>query len=291
MACAALLPDRVTALQLLATYAPHDADIDWLGGNTTSDNRRAFMDNPDTVYATRRQIATALHADSRSHMETLIPQLTGEDAHYPSAILDEIARGHAEGIADGDGWADLMLSIAKPWGFNVEDIEAPCVIWHGANDPFIDINHGQWLSRHIPRAVFYEDDIVSHLSMAFYSSEAIRRVRNMHFGPRDDSLLQARRAMEYKRICEEPLINTVDLNRVPLGEMSRLPAARARAIALVALSERISCEEVEACLIGPIGPTDPERRSKYIDTYQDDIEVRKPQPRSPWWRGGYAGSI
>ncbi len=63
------------------------------------------------------------------------------------------------------GWFDDDHAIWGDWGFDPAEIEAPVSLWHGGQDRFIPIAHGEWLASQIPnvRAHLLPDE--GHLSL------------------------------------------------------------------------------------------------------------------------------
>jgi pimeloyl-ACP methyl ester carboxylesterase len=156
LACAALLADRVAAVASLASVAPVDAEgLDWLAGMGES--------NIDEFAATRRgreALEEYLRADAEAlasaspHgvVEMLEQLLTPVDAATLSDELGEyFAAAMQEAVRSGiAGWRDDDLAFDKPWGFSVEAIGVPVLLWHGAHDLFVPLAHGKWLAERIP---------------------------------------------------------------------------------------------------------------------------------------------
>jgi pimeloyl-ACP methyl ester carboxylesterase len=59
---------------------------------------------------------------------------------------------------------DLAL-IARPWGFDLEAINVPVLLWHGERDRNVPVAHGRYVAGRLPncRATFYPDE--AHLSL------------------------------------------------------------------------------------------------------------------------------
>jgi pimeloyl-ACP methyl ester carboxylesterase len=51
-----------------------------------------------------------------------------------------------------DGWIGDDLAFVAPFGFAVEEIAVPVLVWHGRHDRFVPVSHGEWLARAIPHA-------------------------------------------------------------------------------------------------------------------------------------------
>jgi pimeloyl-ACP methyl ester carboxylesterase len=156
LACAALLPDRVSAAASLAAVAPWGAEgLDWLDG-MGEENVREFglaLDGREALEPYLREEAAALANagpdDLLTVWETL---LTPVDAAVATAdfavyLLENANRAMAGGVA---GWLDDDLAFTLPWGFDIETIRVPLLLWHGDQDRFVPLAHGRWLAERIP---------------------------------------------------------------------------------------------------------------------------------------------
>ena len=47
---------------------------------------------------------------------------------------------------------DDAVASARPWGFQMRDINVPVTIRHGELDQLCRVEHGRWLAAHIPGA-------------------------------------------------------------------------------------------------------------------------------------------
>jgi pimeloyl-ACP methyl ester carboxylesterase len=174
LACAALLPDRVVRATCQVGVAPlGNPGLDqesWLAG----------MD-PENV----KEFGWAVAGE-----EVLIPELEAEHERItarvavdPSAVLDafelsdsdreELARRErvqiireswAEHSALGvEGWADDDLAHIRPWGFDLDRISIPVLVWYGATDVLVPPAHGEWLAANVPGCVVKVDGVAGHL--------------------------------------------------------------------------------------------------------------------------------
>ena len=156
LACAALLPDLVTAAASLASLAPADAEgLDWSDGmgQENVDDFRLLASDPEAARAKlesdREADLAASAADLAKLLETLLTPtdaavLTGEFAEYLAYT------GH-EGLAPGSqGWWDDGVAIAGPWEFELSAIRVPVLLMHGRQDQFVPFGHGQWLAARVP---------------------------------------------------------------------------------------------------------------------------------------------
>jgi pimeloyl-ACP methyl ester carboxylesterase len=179
LACGAVASDTVAAVASLASVAPHDAGgLDWLAGmgQTNIEEFGAALEGPETLeryLVTQERHLTAASAEGViAALENLLTPvdaqaLNGTVGEYFASCMREAVR---PGIA---GWRDDDLAFAKPWGFSVEEIETPVVLWHGEHDLFVPIAHGEWLAERIPNVDAHLSDKDGHLTL-------LQRVPEVH---------------------------------------------------------------------------------------------------------------
>ena len=61
-----------------------------------------------------------------------------------SASLREASRQGGQGVAD-----DLLL-LTRPWTFRLDEIRVPVRLWHGEADDMVPVAMGRYLARAIP---------------------------------------------------------------------------------------------------------------------------------------------
>jgi pimeloyl-ACP methyl ester carboxylesterase len=159
LACAALLPHRVTRACALVSLAPPDAEgLDWFGGMADS-NVAEFTNaatDPDRLAASLIATAAQIRADPASHVTTLGPEMPDADRQVvaDAGIRAKLARNFAEALRDSaDGWIDDALAFTSPWAFDVSTIRVPVLLWHGEKDVFSPVAHSRWLAKRIPGAI------------------------------------------------------------------------------------------------------------------------------------------
>jgi pimeloyl-ACP methyl ester carboxylesterase len=171
LACAALLGERVLAAATLGSPAPANAEgLDWTAGmgeenveefGAAQAGEEALRDYLESHGA---EVAGATGPDLFAALGDLLSgvdrdALTGE-------LADHLATSTATALKHGIwGWFDDDLALLHDWGFEVERIERPVMIWHGRQDRFVPCAHGEWLARQIPgaRAELLEEH--GHLSL------------------------------------------------------------------------------------------------------------------------------
>lgn len=159
LACAALLPGRVTRAGVLTSIAPWAAEgLDWFAGMSDSNVREytTAASEPELLAASLVQVAARIKANSASHVTVLRPEMPAADRRIVSdvGIRALLAKNYAEALRDSaDGWIDDALAFCSPWGFDLADIKVPVLLWHGENDVFSPAAHSRWLADQIPGAI------------------------------------------------------------------------------------------------------------------------------------------
>jgi pimeloyl-ACP methyl ester carboxylesterase len=168
LACAALLPGRVTRAGVLVSLAPSAAEgLDWFAGMAESNVREFTMaaSEPDVLMAMLAQVADEIKADPTSHVSTLGLEMPEVDRRVvaDTGIRALLAKNFAEALRNSEaGWVDDNLAFCRPWGFNLSDIHVPVLLWHGENDVFSPVAHTRWLAGRIPGAELWVGPDAGH---------------------------------------------------------------------------------------------------------------------------------
>ena len=158
LACAALMPRRVTKAGILVSIAPWAAKgLDWFAGMSQSNVREftSASSTPESLIVELAQTAARIKADPMSHVSALGPELPEDDRRVieDAGIRKLLAENFAEALRDSaDGWIDDSLAFCAPWGFDLTDIRVPVLLWHGEKDVFSPAAHARWLAEQIPSA-------------------------------------------------------------------------------------------------------------------------------------------
>jgi pimeloyl-ACP methyl ester carboxylesterase len=158
LACAALLPERVTRVAVLVGIAPHSADgLDWFDGMAQSnvDEYTAAANSYADIVARTREVASAVRADPASLIARLHADLPDPDRRVVAdrGIRSMLIKTYAEALRTSDyGWIDDVLAFSSDWGFDPANISVPVLLWHGASDVFSPASHARWLADKIPNA-------------------------------------------------------------------------------------------------------------------------------------------
>jgi pimeloyl-ACP methyl ester carboxylesterase len=164
LACAACLPDRVTAAALVATPGeawrmdppyPRD-DLDAAGRAFFAElaagtaERNLARVRPD--FTSWRASVDPDDVDDSAVAERWLTSLPPEDRELVDGGPAEVAAAAREAIGSPDGYlADAALVFA-PWPFRVEEIRCPVTLWYGERDATAPARNGRWLAEHLPRA-------------------------------------------------------------------------------------------------------------------------------------------
>ena len=171
LACAALLPDLVTAVASLASLAPLGAEgLDWFAGMgaLNAEDARLFLRDREAARAKlesdREEILAASAAEMAAGMKTLLSP--ADAAVLKDALADYLIYCDHEGLAPGgQGWWDDAVAHSSPWGFELSAISVPVLLMHGRQDQFVPFGHGQWLAAHIPGVEARLFDHDGHLTL------------------------------------------------------------------------------------------------------------------------------
>lgn len=157
LACAALLPDRVTAVASLAGLVQPTDDFDLLAG-MGEDNVVEFTAAREDPVALRKliedlrpQMLNASAAESMAAVESILSE---PDKKVMTSELGEFfhTTDHVGFGESADGWFDDDIAFVTDWGFEVSDIKVPTLIVQGGQDLMVPPSHGPELVTRIPGA-------------------------------------------------------------------------------------------------------------------------------------------
>jgi pimeloyl-ACP methyl ester carboxylesterase len=152
LACAALLPGRVTCCAAVATPVPPGTP----GADIFADT--ATGEAEDFRLALRGEEALRPYLQDRAgnalaQLEAGGPALApGEPADADQGRVSRLRAAYL-GL---DGWIDDVIALAHPWGFDLDGIDVPVSIWSGATDTRVPRGHADWLLAQLPAAQGYE---------------------------------------------------------------------------------------------------------------------------------------
>jgi pimeloyl-ACP methyl ester carboxylesterase len=157
LACAALLPNLVAAVAVLASPAPYQAEgLDYLAGtgeNNIALTRAALESREACERVVEAQAAELLCATPETIVQALRPVLCPADVavlrhEFAAFVLRKIREGIQQ---QRDGWVDDEIAFVRPWGFDLSQIRVPVLLMHGGQDIMVPISHTKWLAGKIPK--------------------------------------------------------------------------------------------------------------------------------------------
>ena len=172
LALGALLADRCVATASIASPTPWEAEgIDQLAGmgEQNIEEFNAALAGREELEPLLEREAESLRAASPEELKdvlsTLLPPVdrevwTGDRAAHAKLNID---RALEPGVA---GWRDDDLAFVKPWGFDLDEIRIPVLLWQGGQDLMVPVAHGRWLSERIPGVEAHISEPDGHLSIA-----------------------------------------------------------------------------------------------------------------------------
>ena len=164
--------ERCVAAVAIASPTPYPADgLDWMAGmgEQNVEEFSAALRGSDALvpYLERdaAEFSQATPEQIKDVMASLLPPvdaavLTGARAVHAKERFD---RAIANGVA---GWRDDDLAFAHPWGFELDEIRVPSLLWQGVQDMMVPVAHGRWLAERIPGVEAHISDEDGHLSIA-----------------------------------------------------------------------------------------------------------------------------
>ena len=171
LACAACMPDRVAAAATVAACAPIDAEgLDWTAGQgeTNLESFATIRRGPEAHEEYLRGEADQLRgADAAEAYDSLESLLTAVDRTVLTRELSGyLALVWRDAVLNGiAGWRDDDFEIDRSWGFRLDEIRVPVLLWHGRHDFFVPFAHGEWLAEHIPGVDAHLSEEDGHLTL------------------------------------------------------------------------------------------------------------------------------
>jgi pimeloyl-ACP methyl ester carboxylesterase len=156
LACAALLPDRVTRCVTVGALAPFEPDdLDWWDGMVAPQELRATVAGREAL---AKQLATGMF-DPNSFTPA------DHAATASTGAWSDLGRNAELATAKGfDGMIDDDLAYVTPWGFSVGEVRRPVLLLHGEQDRVIPFSHARWLARNLPDATLRPSSSDGHIS-------------------------------------------------------------------------------------------------------------------------------
>jgi pimeloyl-ACP methyl ester carboxylesterase len=165
LACAALLPDRVTAVVAGASLAPFDASgLSWFDGMVPS-AEASLRAAAAGRRAKERYEASGVEYDMQ-FSEADLATLRGPWSWFGKVVEPALANGPGPLIDDD-------LAYVTPWGFDPASIRVPVLLLHGDRDGINPPSHSQWLASRIPGAELRLTPGDGHISVLDHAESAV----------------------------------------------------------------------------------------------------------------------
>jgi len=153
-ACAWRLPERITRAGIVSGVAPPDGPH--LANGLRRPGRFVFnlvLANPwlmCCVMAAGRQASRRFPELLFERVRTLAPAVDQPVLHRPDVVASLSASLREAFRAGGQGVADELLLLTRPWPFRPEEIRIPVRLWHGDADGVVPVAMGRYLATAIP---------------------------------------------------------------------------------------------------------------------------------------------
>lgn len=155
LACAALLPDRITHCLAVSGIAPYDGPA-WFEG--FGPHSLATLSAATKGSLAKEEFEAAGGTGGVDFTADDWATLEGPWGWF-GAVVQEASAGGPGGLADDD------LAHVNPWGFSPADITVPVRIVHGEADRVVPVQHAHRLAALIPHAELSTVPSASHLSV------------------------------------------------------------------------------------------------------------------------------
>jgi len=168
LACAALLPERVTAVVSISAMAPFGAaGLDWFAG--MADAGVASLRAAAAGRAAKEEYEASAEFDPEVFTAADHAALSGSWSWLNDVVGPALKSGTGPMIDDD-------LAYVTPWGFDPADVTAPVLLVHGEEDRMIPASHGEWLARHCRTAELWKSPGDGHISVLDRAEEALGRL-------------------------------------------------------------------------------------------------------------------
>ncbi len=154
-ACAAALPDRVTAAAILAGAAPADSQRALRGMRGL--NRAGYVFGGWIPWPIWRFFIWLFYHTGRDDPASVFERgrkarpPSDRDIWYRSEVREVGLASGAEGFRHGTrGHAWETRLLMRPWGFRLEDVHIPVYIWHGTDDHEMPVSMARAAARRLP---------------------------------------------------------------------------------------------------------------------------------------------
>jgi pimeloyl-ACP methyl ester carboxylesterase len=164
--------ERCLAAAAIAAPTPYPAEgLDWTAGmgEQNIDEMGAALEGPQKLEPYLEREAAAMKAAAPEQIKDVLASvlppvdaavLTGHRAEHVKRNTDWAL---AHGI---EGWRDDDIAFTSPWGFDLDEIRVPTLLWQGVQDKMVPVAHARWLADRIPGVEAHISEEDGHLSIA-----------------------------------------------------------------------------------------------------------------------------
>ncbi|OAQ65217.2 valacyclovir hydrolase [Pochonia chlamydosporia 170] len=157
LACAAGLPGCVATLVIAGVGPWNVEDLDFLNGQG-EDNVNEFnaaLQGEDAIRqfceGERPGMIKGDASDLVAAMSSILPDVDKKALLENDTLGQFLVDNIREGLKiNSDGWIDDDLAFIQPWGFDLNEIKVPVLLYQGSEDKMVPFAHGEWLAKHIP---------------------------------------------------------------------------------------------------------------------------------------------
>ena len=178
LACAACMPERISAVGLASCEGPYDQVPGALEEDLTPEERTLFERIRRDPVAARGAVTE--HVDWYEDPDAIweweppavdVPILARPDVR--DALTQMFREGARQGVG---GLVGDWIAQSLPWGFAMADLKLPAWVWHGELDHLVRPAHAHFLSAVLPNAtlVLYPAD--GHLLLLEHWDEILAGV-------------------------------------------------------------------------------------------------------------------
>jgi pimeloyl-ACP methyl ester carboxylesterase len=160
LACAALLPERVSRAGVMVGAAPSDDPaFDFTAGMADVNVKEfgAAREGEDALGPVLAPWVEQSARDPDGVLDALAVELPEYDREVVSRpeVRAELWKSIVESVRQGGrGWIDDDLAFAAPWGFVLADVRPEVRLWQGELDVLVPRSHGDYLAERLPNATF-----------------------------------------------------------------------------------------------------------------------------------------
>jgi pimeloyl-ACP methyl ester carboxylesterase len=154
LGCAALAPDRVSAVTVFAGIAPYTTNFDWFGGMADPSALRSALTGED---------ARAAYAETAEFNEA---SFIARD--WKALSGDWKSLGADAGAAEASGPAGEIeddVAYTSPWGFELEQLNVPVLLVQGDSDRVVPPAHATWQHANIAASQLWMRQGDGHVSV------------------------------------------------------------------------------------------------------------------------------